>query len=150
MDENRLEKHMRDKLSRYESLSDADAMWNAIQAKQNALEEKPKRRFPFYLVILVTAGIIIGGTMYIQFYDSSSDIAQNENASKSPNTKTETIISENIIQESKNQIIENSSISEEFNETLKGSDKSSQITSAKKLSNETITNISVWRTTRST
>lgn len=84
MDENRLEKHIRGKLSRYESLSDAETMWYAIQAKQN-----PKRRFAIYWLILAAGIIVLALGIYLYSIDSNPKLVSEQGAEISvlPNKK---------------------------------------------------------------
>lgn len=61
MDENRLEKHMKDRLSRYESFTDSNALWDAIEAKQN---KGNNNRW----LLLMSSLLFVGVLGYAAFY----------------------------------------------------------------------------------
>ena len=78
MDENRLEKHMKDRLSRYESFTDSNALWDAIEAKQSKSKSKP---WWLFLFVLIFIGLIGSATIYFLNTDEkairTTDVPQN-------------------------------------------------------------------------
>lgn len=83
---------MRDKLARYESLADPEAMWKAVQKKQEAEQEKPGKKYPFLWILILIGITAIGGSLYTYMNDNSNnyrgEILSAENQVQSPEKLT--------------------------------------------------------------
>lgn len=79
---NELDKHISERLHRYESAVDAEVIWDAVKP--------PRRRRPWFLLLLIFGGISLAGGLWwmlTQYHGASSDAESVEQINQKPTLK---------------------------------------------------------------